>query len=180
MSIWDVLRIDRGFLRDSGSASDSAAEAVREIVAKLEGLEPERARYVAAFAFILGRVAHVDLEISPEETRAMERIVNAHGGLGEAEAILVVQIAKAQHRLLGSTENYTVTREFSRSATQEQKEGLLDCLFAVSAADRNVSGAEESEIRRIVKELDLTHADFIAARTRCRKEIDRPAAGPES
>ena len=49
-------------------------------------------------------------------------------------------------------------------ATMEQKRGLLDCLFAVSAADDTISGAEESEIRRIAAELDLTHADFIAAR----------------
>jgi uncharacterized tellurite resistance protein B-like protein len=49
-------------------------------------------------------------------------------------------------------------------ATIEQKRGILDCLFAVSAADDTISGAEESEIRRIAAELDLTHADFIAAR----------------
>ena len=38
-------------------------ETVRAIVRELEALPPERARYVAAFAFILARVAHADLEI---------------------------------------------------------------------------------------------------------------------
>jgi cyclophilin family peptidyl-prolyl cis-trans isomerase len=45
--------------------------ALRDLVDTLEHLEPERARF-ARFAYVLGRVAHADRHISPEETRAME------------------------------------------------------------------------------------------------------------
>ena len=50
--------------------------------------------------------------------------------------LIVVQMAKTQNQLFGSTEDYLVTREFERMASREQKLALLDCLFAVAAADR--------------------------------------------
>ena len=40
-------------------------ETVRKIVTALESMDPDRARFVAAFAFILCRVARADLHISP-------------------------------------------------------------------------------------------------------------------
>ena len=163
MSFWKLI----GLQRSPGSAPGSdgnPSETVRAIVDRLERLDPDRARYIAAFAYVLSRVAHADLGISAEETREMERLARERAGLDENEATLVVHMAKSRAVLFAATENYIVTREFARMATIEQKRGLLDCLFAVSAADDTISGAEESEIRRIAAELDLTHADFIAAR----------------
>jgi uncharacterized tellurite resistance protein B-like protein len=169
MSIWNFLGLQGR--PNEESASSPTTGAVRAIVDRLEHLDEEQARHIASFAYILGRVAHADLDISREETRAMERVVRELGGLNEEESILVAQMAKAQHRLFGSTDNFTVTRGFALSATREQKLALLECLFAVSAADASVSSVEESEIRRIAMELDLTHADFIEARVRYREHI---------
>ena len=177
MSIWKWLGVE-GSSRDRRSGEEG--EAVRAIVDQLEQLDPERARHVAAFAYILGRVAHVDLEISESETQAMERMLVALGGIRAEEAPLVVQIAKAQHALFGATENYVVTRDFGRTASAEEKAALLECLFAVSASDENVSGVEENEIRKIARELDMSHSEFIEARMKFRdhiaalKGMDRP------
>ena len=52
------------------------------------------------------------------ETRAIERIVMDRSQLPEAQAVLVVQIAKSQNLLFGGTEDYVVTREFARTATR--------------------------------------------------------------
>jgi uncharacterized tellurite resistance protein B-like protein len=147
------------------------AESIRRIADKLDKMEPEEAKFIATFAFTLSRVAHADLEISDQETLEMERIVMEKGRLPEEQAILVVQIAKTQSRLFGSTDNYVVTREFGRLSTREQKLALLDCLFAVSAADENVSTVEDNEIRRIAEELKLEHSDFIAARSAYREHL---------
>ena len=166
MSIWRILGLETGTESTSGRG-----DAVRAIVDQLDELDPERARHIAAFAYTLGRVAQVDLDISKEETRAMERIVRELGAISDEEAVLVVRIAKSQHALFGATESYVVTREFARMATQEEKEALLECLFAVSAADNEISNAEETEIRKIVGELDLQHSDFIAVRARYRDHI---------
>lgn len=158
-------------------------ETVRRIVSKLEAMEPSEARYIAAFAYILGRVANADQEISAEETSAMEGAVERFGGLKEGEAVLVVQIAKSQNRLLGGTENFLVTREFSEIATADQKVHLLDCLFAISAADDSISAVEESQIRQIASELGFSHREYVEARAKYsdKREVLRglEAGGPE-
>jgi len=161
MSLWKWLGLAPD--RTAPDAGDTAT--VRRIVAELEAIEPARARYLAAFAYVLGRVAHVDLHISDEETRTLVDIVQVLGHLPEAQAVLVVEIAKHQVRLFGGTENYLVTREFKEIATPEQRLELLDCVFAVSAADRSITALEDSQVRQIAIELGLSHSQYVEARS---------------
>jgi len=137
---------------------------LRETLEALDHLEPDRARYLAAFAYLLGRVAHADQRVSPEETRAMEALVREHGQLSQDQAIVIVQLAKASNLLFGGTANFLVAREFSKLATYHQKLALMRCLFALSATDEAISTAEEGEIHRIAKELRIDHPDLIALR----------------
>jgi len=143
-------------------------ETVREIVSKLDQLEPEQAKYIASFAYLLGRVANADLDISEEETRVMEKLVMEQGKIPEAQALLVVQMAKTHAQLFGGTENFLVTREFSQLASRDQKFALLRCLFAVSAADQSISTVEDNEVRQIASELQLDHEDYTAIKAEYR------------
>src|SRR5215510_2672978 len=138
-----------GFPSDERSrqASTAETETVRKIVQKLDQLPQQQARYIAAFAYLLSRAARADLQITETETAVMERIVMHEAGLPEELALIVVQMAKVQNQLFGATENYLVTREFERIATQEQKLALLECLFAVNAADENITSAEENVVK---------------------------------
>ena len=154
-----------GAARERAAGPHADTETVRRIVARLEALPPDRARYVAAFAFILARVANADLEISEDETRDMERIVSEYGGLPEDQAVLAVHLAKTQQTLFGGTENFLVTREFSEIASRDQKEEVLHCLFAVAAADGSISLAEENEITRIAEELGLERRELVDIRS---------------
>ena len=147
---------------DKGETREFAP--LRETLEALDHLEPERARYLGAFAYLLGRVAHADQHVSPEETRAMEALVQEHGQLAQDQAMLVVQLAKTSNLLFGGTANFLVAREFSALATYEQKLALMRCLFTLSAADESISTAEESEIHRIANELRIDHPDLIALR----------------
>lgn len=145
-------------------ASDT--ETVRRIIREIDELPPEDGRYIAAFAFVLSRVANADMNISAEEEERMVMIIREVGGLGEAQALLVVRIAKAQQFLIGGTENYLVTREFGKIANREEKERLLHCLFQVAAADDEISLEEEEEIRRISSELGFEHHEFSSIRSK--------------
>ena len=165
MSILQFLGLDKRpkRARRGHPTPSEETETVRKIVAALDSMEPGRARFIAAFAYILCRVARADLHISPSETDAMERIVVERGGLPEEQAILVVQMAKTQSTLFGGTENFLVTREFNRIATHEQKLALLDCLFAI-ASDEMISTVEDNEISRICSELQISHDEFVSVR----------------
>jgi len=158
-------------LSAESSVRASETETVRRIVQKLDQLPEEQARYVAAFAYLLSRAAAADLKVSAEETSAMERIMMDRGGLSEDLAVLVIQIVKTQTHLTGGTENYLVTREFERIATREQKLALLDCLFAVTAADENITAAEDNVVKQIASELKLSHGEYIAGRSRFREYL---------
>ena len=146
-------------------AASADTETVRKIAAALDRLDPGVARYIAAFAYILSRVARADLSISEDEQRTMEELVRDKGGLEEAQAVMVVHMAKTQSILFGGVENFLVTREFDKIATRDQKIALLHCLFGVSAADHSISSAEDTTIRTIAEELHLDHADFIAVKS---------------
>ena len=173
MSIWKFLGLqDTGPIGKGGDESGEDAETIRKITRTLEELPPDQARFIAAFAFILSRVAHADLEISEHETREMERIVKEMGSVPEAQAVLVVQIAKTQSLLFGGTENFLVTREFNKIATRENKLRLLECLFAVSSSDEGISTTEDAEIRLISRELLLEHSDLIAVRSVYREHLN--------
>ena len=182
MSILEFLGLARPH---EGAPSERAAsadtETVRKIVTALENMDPEHARFIAAFAFILCRVARADLHISPSETQIMERVVMERGNLPEEQAILVVQMAKTQSILFGGTENFLVTREFNKIATHEHKLALLDCLFAV-ASDEMISTVEDNEISRICSELQLSHDEFVSVRMNYRDQrsvLQKPAPPAE-
>ncbi len=175
MSILEWL----GLKRDSAQGDAGETDTVRRIVGELRALPPERARYVAAFAFILARVAHADQEISEEETQKMERILCDLGHLPAAQAVLTVEIAKRQSELTGGTENFLVTRELKEIATREQCRELLDCLFAVSAADDSISGIEETQIRQVASELGFSLEELVQIRSSWndkREILRRPGA----
>jgi uncharacterized tellurite resistance protein B-like protein len=160
MSIRDWFQAIR--TRDAVPAGDT--DTVRRIVGELDQLDPARARYLAAFAYVLSRVASADLHISEVETERMVNLLARLGQLPEAQAVLVVEIAKSQNRLFGGTENFLVTREFREIASEEERQMLLECLFAVSAADDAISAEEETQIWQIARELGFSHADYIRVR----------------
>jgi uncharacterized tellurite resistance protein B-like protein len=160
MSILDWLGLGKA---PGGDEADG--DVIHRIVRDLESMDPARARYVALFAFLLARVANVDQDITDDETRGMEGIVEAFGGLPAAQAALVVQIAKCQNQLFGPTQNFLAARELRDVATEDQKRDLLHCLFAVSAADDSITVAEEEEVRSISRELLLTNEEYIAIRS---------------
>jgi uncharacterized tellurite resistance protein B-like protein len=143
-------------------AGDTAT--VRRIVARLEALPPDQARYLASFAYVMSRAAQADLEISDDETRLMEQSLIELGGLDEPQAVLVVEMAKLQARMQGATEDFLVTREFGRLATDEQKLALLRSCFVVSAADDSISADEASIVNEIARELDVTREQLNAVR----------------
>jgi uncharacterized tellurite resistance protein B-like protein len=168
MSLWKLVGF--GGVQDTDVVANTS-DAMTRIATALERLPPTRARYLAGFAYLLGRVAHADQHLSEEETQEMQRLVQDRGTLDATEVELVVGMAQEQARLFGSTENFIVARELQRTTDHEEKLALIDCLFAVSAADDHISTIEDNEIRLISSELRLRHEDFVSVRLRYRDQL---------
>jgi uncharacterized tellurite resistance protein B-like protein len=147
-----------------GTVDAQDTETVRRIAGQLEAMPIDRARYLAAFAYILTRAAAADLEISEAESRAIERLVAEYGDLPEAQAILVAQIARNQSLLYSGTEDYLVTRQFHELASEADRLALLRCCYLVGAADDTITSQESDTLQQIAKELDIDRAAVIAIR----------------
>jgi uncharacterized tellurite resistance protein B-like protein len=138
--------------------------ALRDVISALDRLEPERARHLARFAYLLGRVAHADQHVSAKETEAMEHLVLQEGGISSDQAMLVVSLAKTSNLLFGGTADFEVARDFAAHASYEDKLALARCLFAVAASEDSISMTEETEIHRILNQLKIQPSDLTALR----------------
>ncbi|MBA3641975.1 MAG: TerB family tellurite resistance protein [Acidobacteriota bacterium] len=138
---------------------------LHEIEKALEAHGPERARYLACFAYILTRAAKADHHVSDAEAALMEQIVAERAGVDAEQAALIVRIARQAGHSRG-TDDYLIAREFERVASREEKLKLLDCLFAIAAVDASIKTVEDNEVRRVASELKLEHADYIEVRKR--------------
>ena len=159
-------------------------QSVERIAAALSELAEPEARFVASYAYVLARVAHADWEISAEELRVMEQHLGERAGLPAEHVRLVVEIAASQALALGANENYVVTRLFRELSTREQRLALLECLFAVAAADEDISTAENHEIAIVAGELGLRRDELARVRARYREHLsvlkDLPGSSAKS
>lgn len=152
-------------------AADGETATVRRIVAEVDALPAGRRREIAGLAYVLARVARADLVTTPAEIAAIERAVAEVGGLSEAQAVLVVAIAREQGDLVGGTEDFLVTRELARIATREERERVLRMAFAIGASDDEIDAAESAELERIGRELGFSAAEVGAIRLEHREVL---------
>ena len=120
MSLWQWLGI--------ANPKDADGEnRLHEIEKALASLGPERARYLACFAYILTRPARADHAVTDAEAVRMREIIVERTGVTEAQAEAIVRVAREAARHSGGTEDYLITREFERLASREEKLRAARC-----------------------------------------------------
>ena len=145
-------------------------DSVKVLAAQLEALPPARARYVAAFAYILGRAANATGAMSDAERAEMTRLAGA-AGLGDAQGSLIVDMAASLSGEFGATEDFLVAREFKAISTMEERELLLRCCFLVMAADDEIDATESWLANRLAEELDVERPDLNAIRAEFHEQL---------
>ena len=153
---------------DEGKPDVQALDALEEA---LSHVPPEEARRVAAFAYLLSRVAHADDEVSEAERGAMVHLLVDRAHLAPDQAAIVIGIATSKIVHVRGTEDYLVSREVAARATVEEKRALIDGLYAVCAADGTISTIEDNDVRRVASEIDLEHHDVVEIRSRYRGSL---------
>jgi uncharacterized tellurite resistance protein B-like protein len=145
-------------------------ESVRILAAALSAMPPARARYVAAFAYLLGRAAHATGAMSDAERAEILKIAEA-GGLEPATAPMVVDLAATLAGDFGATEDFLVTREFKAISTIDERQRLIRCCFMVMAADDDVDATESWLANRLAEELDVERPDLNAIRSEFHEQL---------
>jgi len=165
--ILDALRAAESPV-DAGEGSVSPA--VQAVASRLKGVDPHRARLVAALALVLARVARADMESSDRELATIAATLQEYGGLTAGQADLVTELVSHRKRLFSVSDAYIATREFKRLATPRELDCILRCLFAVGAADDSIALVEEEEVRQVASEIGFTHEQYVAARSVFREQ----------
>lgn len=111
---------------------------------------------------LMARVANIDRQTTAAEIGAMVEAMRRGWKISSDAAAFVAEVAVSAASL--EVDYFRMTREYFTCTTREERVQLLDILFAVAAADGEVSLAETEEIRRISGGLKLTHKQFINAK----------------
>lgn len=146
-------------------------ESMQHLVIELEHLEEDRARFLAAFSYLLARVAHADMQVDASEVAEMERTLVRIAELPESDARLAVQLAVHQAVAIGETDDYLVAREFRRMTEKPERVRLMRCVLAVAAADDSITSAESREIAAIGQELGFTRSEINGLRLEYREKL---------
>jgi uncharacterized tellurite resistance protein B-like protein len=159
-----------GFHGD-GAPADADAAFMRRLQTQLVRLGPERMEYLAGFAGELARVADVDDGMSAAEAALIKTQLTEHG-LTDVEAAVVLDLLRHEIEVLHSLPHHVLNRAVNKHASAAEKEALVDCLYAVAAADHSVSDLEEREIRRVADALLIPHSVLMRIRGRYRDRIE--------
>ena len=125
-------------------------------------IEDNQLRKLSLAGGLMARIAHVDLEVTEEETASMIEALEDGWGVNPSEAAFITEIAVSE--IGPDMDYYRLTREFFTSTTESERSEFLKVLFQVAHADGFVSNQEIEEIRTIANSLRLTHKAFINAK----------------
>ncbi len=160
----DLLKPLRGpASRDDDPDYSANLERIEKV---LQTLPPERARLLAAFALLLGRVAHSDDVISEGERTRLLKILREDLKLAEDQAAAVAAIALDRAACFDS-DDHLVLRRVRELATATERLDLIRALFHLAAVD-DISEQESQEIRRIATGLGFGQSEYIALRSEFR------------
>ena len=154
----------------AGSAAETAT--VRQIVARLEAMPPEEARYLASFAYVMSRAANADLDISDEETAVMEQLVDrarrARRVAGDPRGRDGEDPGPRPGRDRGLRRDPRVPRDLDAGAATRRS---LRCCFAIEAADGTINAEEASVSNEIARELDIEADELNAIRDEYHEQL---------
>jgi len=160
------------------ASSSNEPESLAELTRQLEGLPPAEARFVAAFAYLLARIAGADLRTHEVERHAIAERLAAFAGVDPDRAGLLAAAALRAAGDHGASDDHLVARAFRDISGAEERLRLIRCLYAVAAADEHVSTREDNEIFEVATAIGVPRQDVLALRSEHRERLGALRALP--
>jgi uncharacterized tellurite resistance protein B-like protein len=117
-----------------------------------------------ATALLLVEVARADLDADLTADATVFELLRAHFELTEPEARLLVE--EARRTADSAVELQAFTRRLHESLSSAEKEQVVEMLWRVALADRNLDKHEDHLVRRVAQLLYVPHGDMIRIRNR--------------
>lgn len=155
-------------LRGEEAGRNEEPASLIAIGKSLESLPAEEARLVAAFAYLLARVAGADLRTEGTERASMIERLETFGGVDTEQAGRLAEAAVHASEVYGSSDDHLVARAFRDMSDHDERLKLLRCLYAIAAADETISTVEDNEIFEIGRGVGVSRENMIALRSEWR------------
>jgi uncharacterized tellurite resistance protein B-like protein len=157
---------------------DVEPQSLVELGHELDSLPPEQARFIAAFAYLLARVAGVDLRTDEVERVEITRRLEDFAGIDTRQAEILAKSAVHMAELHSSSDDHLVARAFRDMTQHPERIRLLRCLYAVAAADEIISTQEDNEIFEVARAIGVARTDVVALRSEFRQYLGTMKALP--
>ena len=161
------------FLGIGGASRNRESEPVSlaEIGAQLDALPPEEARFVAAFSYLLARVAAADLRTDDVERDSIANRLESFADIDHDLAGILADTAIQAVTAHEASDDHLVARAFREMTEKPERIRLLRCLYAVAAADKNISTVEDNEIHEVAQAIGVGHPDVVNLRLEFKKYL---------
>lgn len=126
------------------------------------GLDEDALRKYSLAGGLMAKVAQMDRQVTDEEFKAMSAALQDNWDVAQETAVFITEVAAAE--ITATQDVFRMYREFTTMTTEDERIQFVEALFAVAAADGDVSFDETEEIRTISNGLNLYHHQFIEAK----------------
>jgi uncharacterized tellurite resistance protein B-like protein len=133
-----------------------------------DGVQDPASAARGATAALLLEMAHMDETMTAVEQAAIVHAVRASFGLTPAQAEELIACAHEERQQ--ATDYHQFTALINAHFSAEQRAGLIEQLWLVAYADRELCKHEEYLVRKVASLLHVPHSAFMAAK---RRAMDR-------
>ncbi len=165
-------------LGERPAGRDAEPQSLVELGHELNSLAPEQARFVAAFAYLLARVAGADLRTDEAERAEITRRLEGFAGIDTAQAEILAKSAVHIAEVQSASDDHLVARAFRDMTQPPEQIRLLRCLYAVAAADEIISTREDNDIFEIARAIGVARTDVVALRSEFKQYLGTLKALP--
>ncbi len=165
-------------LDEQTAGRDAEPQSLVDLAVELDSLPPEEARFIAAFAYLLARVAGVDLRTDDVERVEIIRRLEGFAGIDTAQAEILAKSAVQMAEVHSASDDHLVARAFRDMTQHPEQIRLLRCLYAVAAADEIISTQEDNEIFEVAQAIGVARRDVVALRSEFKQYLGSMKALP--
>lgn len=152
-------------------AVNSLLKQLRQAPASDPALQPFPRKELAV-AVLLIEAAQIDRRVSPGERAVMERLVRERFALPANETACLLTLARGEFAL--ALDDWVFTQTVRESFAQDAREEILEMIWEVIYADRQLARFEDRFMQRMAESLGVNEAAADRARGAAFARISTP------
>lgn len=130
---------------------------------------PLERRLQMASAALMVEMLHVDEQVTADEDKKLRQLLQQRFSLDRSELDSLIDLAHNEKH--DATDYYQFTSLLNTHYSQQQKIDLVEDLWQLAYADRELDKYEEHLLRRLAELLHVPHQDFIRTKHKTLKNF---------